>query len=346
MIKEKKYNYFYKITNLINNHFYYGIHSTNDLNDGYMGSGSRLHYAYKEFGIENFKKEILKFFDTREECAKYEAFIVNEELITDINCYNISLGGETYNTLNTISCIDKDGNRFRCKYNDPEYINGEYKPITTGYLPVIDKKTNNKIHITVDEYNLNKQNYELIGCCNENFILVQEKNNKDKRILISKEYYNNHTDIYESINTNKVIVKDKKGNFYKVDKEDPRYISGELVFCWKNRKHTQETKEKISKHHKEIHFHQGKTNPMYGKMWVNKDNNSIVINQEELQNYIQNGWKQGRYKKINIDPEKPTLQQLNESYNNLKNWKLVATNYNMTISALKYLRKQYEKIDI
>ena len=156
MIKEKKYNYFYKITNLINNHFYYGIHSTNDLNDGYMGSGSRLHYAYKEFGIENFKKEILKFFDTREECAKYEAFIVNEELITDINCYNISLGGETYNTLNTISCIDKDGNRFRCKYNDPEYINGEYKPITTGYLPVIDKKTNNKIHITVDEYNLNK----------------------------------------------------------------------------------------------------------------------------------------------------------------------------------------------
>ena len=67
---------------------------------------------------------------------------------------------------------------------------------------------------------------------------------------------------------------------------------------------------------------------MYGKMWVNKDNNSIVINQEELQNYIQNGWKQGRYKKINIDPEKPTLQQLNESYNNLKNWKLVAANYN------------------
>ena len=27
-IKEKKYNYFYKITNLINGHFYYGIHST------------------------------------------------------------------------------------------------------------------------------------------------------------------------------------------------------------------------------------------------------------------------------------------------------------------------------
>ena len=77
----KKYNYFYKITNNLNNHFYYGIHSTNDLEDGYMGSGTRLNYAYKKYGIENFTKEILKFFDTREECAEYEAEMVTEELI-------------------------------------------------------------------------------------------------------------------------------------------------------------------------------------------------------------------------------------------------------------------------
>ena len=49
----KKYHYFYKITNVINNHYYYGIHSTDDLNDGYMGSGTRLHYAYKKYGIPN-----------------------------------------------------------------------------------------------------------------------------------------------------------------------------------------------------------------------------------------------------------------------------------------------------
>lgn len=41
-----------------------------------------------------------------------------------------------------------------------------------------------------------------------------------------------------------------------------------------------------------------------------------------------------------------TNNNLNESYNNLKNWKLIAANYNMTISVLKYLKKQYEKIDI
>lgn len=89
-----KYHYFYKITNLINNHFYYGVHNTNNLNDGYMGSGTRLQYAYNKYGIENFKKEIIKFFDTKEEAFEYEAEIVNENLVNNNDCYNLSIGGK------------------------------------------------------------------------------------------------------------------------------------------------------------------------------------------------------------------------------------------------------------
>lgn len=122
---KRKYHYFYKITNNINNHFYYGIHNTDDLDDGYMGSGSRLHLAYKKYGIENFTKEILKFFDTREEALEYEAEIVNEELVNDENCYNLSLGGfggvkDTYIS----PCI----NKVLVKYRNAEkyfYINTE-----------------------------------------------------------------------------------------------------------------------------------------------------------------------------------------------------------------------------
>ena len=77
------YHYFYKITNTINGNFYYGVHNTTNLNDGYMGSGKLLKMAYKKYGIENFKKEIVKFFDTMDEAFSYEHEIVNEELIKD-----------------------------------------------------------------------------------------------------------------------------------------------------------------------------------------------------------------------------------------------------------------------
>ena len=83
--KSTKYHYFYKITNNLNGHFYYGVHNTNDLNDGYMGSGTRLHYAYKKYGIENFTKEILKFFDTSKEAFEYEAItLVISKIFTKI----------------------------------------------------------------------------------------------------------------------------------------------------------------------------------------------------------------------------------------------------------------------
>ena len=35
--KKHKYHYLYKITNTINYKYYYGMHSTSDLDDGYLG---------------------------------------------------------------------------------------------------------------------------------------------------------------------------------------------------------------------------------------------------------------------------------------------------------------------
>ena len=77
----------YKITNQINSKFYIGSHKTEDLNDGYMGSGKYLIHAQKKYGIENFKKEILFVFETADEMYAKEAEIVNEDFLATENTY-------------------------------------------------------------------------------------------------------------------------------------------------------------------------------------------------------------------------------------------------------------------
>lgn len=89
----KFYHFIYKITNLVNSKFYYGIHTTDDLEDGYMGSGKLLKVAIKKYGISNFQREVLFMFDSRKEALAKEREIVNSDLLCDALCYNLVVGG-------------------------------------------------------------------------------------------------------------------------------------------------------------------------------------------------------------------------------------------------------------
>ena len=90
---KKKYYTVYKITNLINDKIYIGFHSTNDLYDGYMGSGKAIKRAIKKYGEENFHKEILAIFDSQKDAEDLERELVNEEFVSDSNTYNMTIGG-------------------------------------------------------------------------------------------------------------------------------------------------------------------------------------------------------------------------------------------------------------
>lgn len=96
MKREKIYNYFYIANNLLNGHFYLGVHSTDTLADGYFGSGLALKKAIKSYGKENFELTPLKFFKTRKELMDFEREIVNERFLTYYKgiCYNLKRGGE------------------------------------------------------------------------------------------------------------------------------------------------------------------------------------------------------------------------------------------------------------
>ena len=88
-----KYHYVYIITNKINHKFYIGKHSTDDLDDGYMGSGIAINKAIQKYGIENFSKRILCFCDSAEDAYKVEEFLVTDNLIKRDDCYNMMVGG-------------------------------------------------------------------------------------------------------------------------------------------------------------------------------------------------------------------------------------------------------------
>ena len=91
----KQFKYIYKITNITNGKIYNGKHSTDDLNDGYMGSGKIIKQAIKKYGIENFTKEYLVFCDKEDKLNWFEIFYIKKYGSTDRNIgYNLSYGGE------------------------------------------------------------------------------------------------------------------------------------------------------------------------------------------------------------------------------------------------------------
>jgi hypothetical protein len=91
--KIKKFHFVYKTKNKLNGKYYYGMHSTHNLNDGYLGSGKQLRYAIRKYGKVNFELEIIEFFDSRELLIEGEKKIITDEIVKDKDSYNISYGG-------------------------------------------------------------------------------------------------------------------------------------------------------------------------------------------------------------------------------------------------------------
>jgi len=85
--------YLYEIKNNLNGKIYVGVHKTESLDDGYMGSGKVIRRAISKHGVENFTKVILEHFDDSTAMYAREKEIVTDEFLNNPNTYNLRRGG-------------------------------------------------------------------------------------------------------------------------------------------------------------------------------------------------------------------------------------------------------------
>ena len=239
--KEKKYHFIYKTTDTRNGNFYIGMHSTNDLNDGYVGSGTRLRRLVYKYGKEIFSIEILEFLPNRKCLKKRESEIVNSELLKEDKCMNLKPGGDGgfNNKEHQFKCSQAAGLKHseRMK-NDDEYRKnyskkiseankrrierGDFKPINYSWLGKKHKpETIEKMKsldrsgdknsqygtcwITKNSVNKKINKNEIEFFLNENWSLGRYTNLKGELVSGSKLKENDVRLIKEMINENKLF---------------------------------------------------------------------------------------------------------------------------------------------
>lgn len=287
--KSYKYHYLYKITNQLNGKFYIGIHSTNNLNDGYFGSGTYINNAIKKHGKENFVKEILEYKETREELSKREEEIVTLEFIQNPLTYNIRLGGDDGLTLGTVAMRDVDGTCKRVIVGSDEYY--KLEQVSKGTCTVFDNIQQNYVQIPKEHYYLNKERYIPF---NKGKVYVVDNLTGQQKWVTTADYKNNKNIYYNHSSKNRVTVKDSNGNYSSVDINDPRYLSGELKALWCERQHSDETRNKMKDTHKANKHQQGEKNSGWGTHWITKNGINIRVKKEIINFYLNDGWVKGR----------------------------------------------------
>jgi hypothetical protein len=237
------------------------MHSTSNLEDGYIGSGTLLRRSINYYGRENFKFEILEMHPDRKSLKDREEEIVNEDLVNDPMCMNLQKGG------------------FGWRYRESHPNFGKTHP-------------------------------------NWRF---SEKSHEKQRWLWKN-------DSVWATKTRENIVKAKKG------KKRPDIIANG-VFTMKDKHHSIESKAKIGKSsrerkHSNLSKHKisdankklsGEKNSQYGTCWIHNDVCNKKIKKDELDSYLQYGWRKGSKRKFfNENSSEFRTHWVNNGIENLK----------------------------
>ena len=211
-------NYFtiYKTTNSANGKIYIGYHETSNIFDNYLGSGSILKKAIKKYGNDNFKKEIIYVFPSREEAIAKEIEIVNDEFIQRKDTYNLKLGGEGgWDYINNILIKDdilrKDRNEKVSKIIKEVYQTGKkkgwYRADGTHILSPVNKKgriLSEETKRLISKNNFNKLKEEEIQKRLNDFDLIEK--NRGYVSVLAKKWNTSHTQVRRFLKQNALVA--------------------------------------------------------------------------------------------------------------------------------------------
>ena len=175
-MSHKKYHYVYLTTNLKNGKQYVGDHSTNNLNDGYLGSGLLIIKSIKKYGLNNFKREILEFFKT-----KKEAFSAQERYINEYNTLNNGYNISPKGGHNVKNCFSEESKK-KISLNRSGKCCGEKHPNFGKHL---SEKTKEKLRIANDS--TGTKNGMFNTCAYKIWVKKYGKKEADKRNKILSE---------------------------------------------------------------------------------------------------------------------------------------------------------------
>ncbi len=214
----KQYHYVYKIINTVpidNQKYYIGVRTSKvspEKDVKYMGSSTPLKNAIKFGGIENFKKEILSVWETRE-------YALNEEIRLH-ELYDVSRNTEYYNKVKSISngfttvglvpVIDVRTGLTKLVVKEELKNTDFYQHCTKGFVTVFDTKDNVIKSISVNEYNSSDQ---YITAATGKVSVIDIRNGTTVQVT-TKEFY--EFDYYVRQNKGCVLVFDVIAEKYKL----------------------------------------------------------------------------------------------------------------------------------
>lgn len=148
MRNEKQYHFIYKTINLLNSRYYIGMHSTNDLEDGYLGSGTYLKRSLNKHGEENHKLEILEFCKTKDELKSREKELINLNEIAKKECMNLKVGGTGGFTVDQqrLNAIKSNQKQRELWKTDLVWSTKKKRNMTLGQLKSYENGTRDRIY--------------------------------------------------------------------------------------------------------------------------------------------------------------------------------------------------------